>query len=130
MRLEVPTPYVTCESCGQPAMPGQKFCRRCGARLPVIPGAAAPPPRPEYGDRHPAAPAAAVATRPHQPGAFKRMLKVIIPVAALIAAYYTNDFINKTFGAQLVDMFGDVSRQVVPVLVFMVIGGIAYKLTR
>lgn len=58
------------------------------------------------------------------------MLKVIIPVAALIAAYYTNDFINKTFGAQLVDMFGDVSRQVVPVLVFMVIGGIAYKLTR
>lgn len=123
-----------CPQCGTPTQPGQRFCRGCGAALPgavaggsgvAIPARPVPPAQPYQ----PPVPQAARGA-PAGTSFTKRTLKVVVPVAALIATYYTQAFVMRTFGPALIAQFGDVVRQVVPAVVIMVIGGIAYKLVR
>jgi hypothetical protein len=53
------------------------------------------------------------------------VLGVVVPVASVVLTYYLT---SKLLGTVLVQEFGDVARQVVPLLISMAVGGIARQI--
>lgn len=124
---------AVCAQCGTPAVPGQAFCRRCGTRLPGAAATAAPVDARSQAAVAPSPPSAPVPAAPRKKagsGVVKGLLKVVVPIAALIVSYSINSYVTKNYTPMLVSQFGDVSRQVVPMVIFAAIGGVAYKIVQ
>lgn len=133
-----------CRSCGTHLKPGARFCNKCGTtveRAPVIPRALAgkpvvttkpvaptpkkaPPAKPRVAP--PPAPVAPRATSTGD-GWGKKSVRVIVPVVSMVATYFLT---NKVLGPTLAQQFGDAGKQMGPMLVSMVVGGVARQITK
>lgn len=140
-----------CRGCGTELKPEARFCRKCGTavdRPAALPRPLAPKPVPATRPAapKPPAPQPAPAKRPAPPpvrpiaprpvaakqestgaGWGKKTLRVIVPVTSMVVTYFLT---NKVLGPMLAQQFGDASRQMVPMLVSMAVGGVARQLTK
>jgi len=57
----------------------------------------------------------------------KAVLRLVVPIASIVAAYYLTRLV---FGTMLVQKFGDVGRQVAPAAISLMVGGIARQIMR
>lgn len=60
-------------------------------------------------------------------GLGKKVLRVVVPIGSMVATYFLT---NKVLGPMLAAQFGDASRQMVPMLVSMAVGGVARQITK
>lgn len=120
-----------CPSCGQPMKSGVRFCRACGFDVQTRKKAAPPAPRrAESRERQSTAPVtASPSPAPAKPPSrlFKGVLRVVIPIVSLVVTYYLT---NKVLGPMLAQRFGDASRQLVPLMVSMAVGGMARQVMK
>ena len=139
-----------CAKCGTLLKPGTRFCRKCGrdsqapsanaqatqrtrqAAPPVTKPARPPASSAKAASAPRAAPAPRPAPAPPTPAKppsqlLKKTLRVIVPVGSMVATYFLT---NKVFGPMLAQQFGDASRQMVPMLVSMAVGGVARQITK
>ncbi len=117
-----------CPACGGTMKPGTRFCRSCGFDIQNRQQGARPaPPRPDPRDRQRTAPVAPPVSPKPPSRLLKGILRVVVPVASLVVTYYLT---NKVLGPMLAQRFGDASRQLVPMLVSMVVGGVARQVMK
>lgn len=77
----------------------------------------------------PAPVASTVAATAPGPGAkaFKGVLRVVVPIGAMVVTYY---FTNKLAGSALAAQFQGMPPQMIPMLISMAVGGIARQITK